>query len=95
MTSSGIFASRSICSAVDPLGEEGAEALEERLALLDRGRVELRLRVDQVEAEVAEEEFLAERRLGPLGLAAGLGDLLGLFVRRIRRHEPRSPLSRR
>ena len=76
---------------VDVLGEEGAEALEERLALLDRGRVELRLRVDQVEAEVAEEELLAERRLGPLGLAAGLGDLLGLLVRRIRRHKGHRP----
>ena len=45
---------------VDVLGEEDAEAIEERLALLDRGRIELGLRMDQVEAEVAEEELLAE-----------------------------------
>src|SRR6476646_11320161 len=46
--------------AVYPPGEEVAKALEERLALLDRGRIELRLRMDEVEAEPAEEEFLAE-----------------------------------
>jgi hypothetical protein len=40
---------------VDVLGEEDAEALEERRALLDRGRIEPGLWVDQVEAEVAEE----------------------------------------
>src|SRR3954452_1950170 len=45
---------------VDALGEEDAEALEQRLALLDRGRIELGLRMDEVEAEVAEEELLAE-----------------------------------
>src|SRR4051812_19469555 len=61
--------------AVHPLGEEVAETVEECLALLDRARIELRLRVDQVEPEIAEKELLAERRLGPLGLTAGLGDL--------------------
>jgi hypothetical protein len=80
---------------IDALGEEDAETLEERLTLLDRGRIELGLRVDQLEAEVAEEEFLAERRLGPLGLTAVLGDLLRLLVRGIRRHESESPVSPR
>src|SRR3712207_580535 len=76
---------------IDAFGEEGAEALEERLARVHHGRIELWLRVDQVEAEIAEEEFLAERRLGPLSLAAGFGNLLRLFVGRIRRHGAGSP----
>ena len=39
-----------------------------------------RPRVDQVQPEPAEEQFLAEARLAPLGLAGGLGDLPGLAL---------------
>ena len=62
---SGILASRSISSGSTSLVEELAQAREERLALLDRGGVELGLRVDQVEPEVAEEQLLAEARASP------------------------------
>jgi hypothetical protein len=60
---------------IDVLGEEGAQPLQERLALLHRGGVELGLRVDQVEVQAAEEEVLAEARQLPLALAGVLGDL--------------------
>ena len=60
---------------VDLLDEELAQPREEGLALLDRGGVELGLRVDEVEPEVAEEELLAEARLLPALLARALGDL--------------------
>jgi hypothetical protein len=42
-------------------------------------RIEPRLRMDQVEAEVAQEQLLAEARQLPLGLARGLGDFAGLL----------------
>ena len=74
---------------VDPLGQERAEALEELLALGDALGVDLRLRMDEVELEVAEVHAAAEAGLLPLGVARLLGDLLGLFVGRIRvlRHD--------
>jgi hypothetical protein len=63
---------------VDLVDQERAQACEERLALLDRRGVELRLRVDQVESQVAEEQLLAEAGLLP-ALAGALGDLSRLF----------------
>src|SRR4028119_1806885 len=39
---------------VDPVDEEGTEALEERLPLVDRGRVKLRLRGVEAQTEAAE-----------------------------------------
>ena len=60
---------------VDVLLQERPQAVEEALALLDRGRIERRLGVDQVKAEVAEEQLLAEARQLPLGLARRLDDL--------------------
>ena len=60
---------------VDLVLEELAQRGEETLALLGRLGVEPRLRVDQVEPEVAEEQLLAEARQLPLLLARGLGDL--------------------
>ena len=62
---------------VDVLDEERAQALEEPLAALDRLGVELRLGMDQVEPQAAEEEVLAEARQLPLALAGLLGDLTG------------------
>jgi hypothetical protein len=54
---------------VDLRLQERAQPREERLALLDRGRVEPRLRRDQVEPEAAEEQLLAEAGKLPLSLA--------------------------
>jgi hypothetical protein len=69
---------------VDLLLEERAQARQEGLALLGRGRIEPRLRVDQVEAEVAEEELLAEARQLPVGLTGLLGDLPSLLLTDVR-----------
>ncbi len=71
-------ASRSIRQRVDGLQQERPQALEEPLAALDRLGVELRLRMDQVQPQVAEEEVLAEARQLPIALAGLLGDLAGL-----------------
>ena len=60
---------------VDLRLEEGAEPVQERLAPLDGGGVEPRLRRDQVEPEVAEEQLLAEARELPFALARRLRDL--------------------
>src|SRR4029079_6273130 len=49
------------------LGEEVAELRQERLAALYISGLERRLRVDQVELEMPEEEVLAERGKAPLG----------------------------
>ena len=62
---------------VDVLDQERPQALEEPLAALDRLGVELRLGMDQVEPQAAEEEVLAEARQLPLALAGLLGDLTG------------------
>ena len=70
---------------VDLVLEERPQLGEEALALLDRRVVEPRLGMDQIEAEVAEEEFLAEARQLPFLLARGLGDLPGLALAHIRR----------
>ena len=65
---------------VDLVLEERPQLGEEALALLDRRVVEPRLGMDQVEAEVAEEQLLAEARQLPFLLARGLGDLPGLAL---------------
>ena len=70
---------------VDLVLEERPQLGEEALALLGRRVVEPRLGMDQVQAEVAEEEFLAEARQLPFLLARGLGDLPGLALAHIRR----------
>ena len=57
---------------VDLALEEVAQLRQERLALLDRGGVEPRLRRDQVEPEAAEEQLLAEAGKLPLSLACRL-----------------------
>jgi hypothetical protein len=59
---------------------------EELLALLGRGGVELGLRVDEVQTEVAEEELLAEARQLPLRLAGRLGDLACFLLADVRGH---------
>jgi hypothetical protein len=86
MTASGIFASRSIAQRVDALGEELAQPREEALAALDRVVVELRLGMDQLEPQPAEEQVPAEARQLPFALAGGLGDLPGLALRYVRCH---------
>ena len=53
--------------------------------------VEPRLRVDQVEPEVAEEQLLAEARQLPLLLARGLGDLPCLLLADLGRHVVQPP----
>jgi hypothetical protein len=58
--------------------EEFAQAREKPLAFLNGRRVEPRLRVDQIEAEVPEKQFIAEARQLPLGLACCFGDLASL-----------------
>ncbi len=55
--------------------EEVPQRGEETLALLHGLGVEPRLRMDQVEPEVAEEQLLAEARQRPVLLSGGLGDL--------------------
>ena len=69
---------------VDLVREELAQRGEETLALLGRLGVEPRLRVDQVEPVVAEEELLAEARQLPILLAGGLGDLPCLLLGDVR-----------
>src|SRR4051812_34544400 len=78
---------------VDVLDEERAQALEEGLALLDRGGVELGLRVDEVELEVAEEQLLAEARELPVALARVLGDLPGFLLADVGGYVRCSPVS--
>ena len=70
---------------VDLVLEELAERREEALALLGRLGVEPRLRVDQVQPVVAEEELLAEAREFPFLLARGFGDLPCLAFADVRR----------
>ena len=72
---------------VDLRDEELAQTREERLALLDRGGVEARLGVDELEPQVAEEELLAEAGLLPALLARALGDLPGLLLADLAGHE--------
>ena len=45
------------------------------LALLDRSRIELGLRIDEVQPEMAQEQLLGEAGLLPTSLASRLGDL--------------------
>ena len=71
---------------VDLALEELAQLGEELLALLDRGRVELGLRMDEVEPQVAEEQLLAEARELPLGFACRLGDLACFLLRDVGGH---------
>jgi hypothetical protein len=65
--------------AVDP-GHELAQLGEEHLGPGRLGGVGLGAGVDQVETEPAEEQFLAEARLAPLGLPSRLGDLARLLL---------------
>src|SRR3954447_5942225 len=71
---------------VHVLDEEGPQVLEEALALLGLRGVDAWLRMDQIEAEVAEEQLLAEARQGPLGLARRLGDFSRIALGDIARH---------
>ena len=80
MTSSGIFASSSICCGSTRSVRNARKRLRKSSPSLDALGVDLGLRVDEAEVEVAEVHPAAEAGLLPLGLAAGLGDLLGLFV---------------
>jgi len=77
---------------VDVLDEEGAQALEEGLALLDGRGIGGRLRMDQVEAEVAEEELLAEARELPVLLPSLLGHLARLALGDVDGHCWKVPL---
>ena len=65
---------------VDLRLEELAQPREETLALLNRLRIQPRLRMDQVEPEVAEEQLLAETRQLPLRLARRLDDIASLLL---------------
>ena len=58
--------------------EEFAQLGQESLSLLHRLRIETRLGMDQIEPEVAQEQFLGEARQLPLRLARGLRDLARL-----------------
>jgi len=60
--------------------QELAQGGQEALALLDGRWIELRLRMDQVQTEVAEEQLLAEARELPLRFARRLGDLASLSL---------------
>jgi hypothetical protein len=71
---------------IDVLREKRAQSLEEALALLLLRRVDARLRMDQVEAEVAEEELPAEARQGPLGLTRGFRDFSRIALGDVARH---------
>lgn len=51
---------------------------QKALALLDRVRVKARLGMDQIQAEVSQEELLGEARQLPLGFTRGFGDLARL-----------------
>ena len=55
------------------VAQEFLERVVERRELRPLAAVEWE-RMDQVETETAEEELAHEARLGPLGLAGGLGD---------------------
>ena len=79
---------------VDLTDQEVAQRGEEALALLDGRRVELGLWMDQVEAEVAEEELLAEARQLPFALARRLGDLPCLLLGDVGGHVDVAPLVR-
>src|SRR5262249_24438172 len=70
------------------IDEEFPQRGEEFLALFDRLGAELRLGMDQVKPEVAEEELLAEARQLPLLLARGFGDLPGLAFADVGRSHP-------
>ena len=71
---------------VDLLLQEGAQGGQEALALLDLLGVELGLGVDQVQAEVAHEQALAEARQLPVLLARVLGDLARFLLTHLRGH---------
>src|SRR3954447_11478905 len=77
---------------VDVLDEEGAQTLEERLALLDGRRILLGLRVDEVELEVPEEQPLAEARELPVALARLLGYLPCFSLADFGGHVGRAPM---
>jgi hypothetical protein len=70
MTSSGIFASRSMTAPLTEVSQNSRS----------RFGVRRRLRVDQAELEVAEEELLAEAGLQPGRFPGRLGDLPGLLL---------------
>ncbi len=63
--------------AVDLVSQEVAEPAEERLALVHRLGRGYRVRVDQVEPEAAEEQFLGEAGLAPAALPGVLRHLAG------------------
>jgi hypothetical protein len=85
-TSSGNLRVALDAQRVDALGEERAQALEEPLALVDGLGRQSRLRVDEVEAEVAQEQLLAEARKLPFLLARGFRDLPCLLLAHLGRH---------
>jgi hypothetical protein len=58
----------------------GPELGEKSLALLDRLGIQPRLRMDQVEPEVAQEQLLAKARQLPLGLPRRLDDVTSFFL---------------
>src|SRR5450755_981426 len=60
--------------------EEPAQSPEETLALFDHLRVQPRLRMDQIEPEVTQEQLLAETRQLPLRLTRGFDDVTGLLL---------------
>ena len=65
---------------VDLVLEERAQLREEALALLNRLRIQPRLRMDQVEPEVAQKQLLAETRQLPLCLPRRLDDIASLLL---------------
>jgi hypothetical protein len=59
--------------------EKHLQPREETPAVLDRVRIQPRLRMDQVEPAVAEEQLLAETRQLPLRIARRLDDVTSLL----------------
>ena len=78
ITGSGILRVALDLERIDLSLEKLAQLRQEPLALLDGRRIEPRLRVDQIEAEVPEKQFLAEAGQLPLRLARRFGDLASL-----------------
>jgi hypothetical protein len=71
---------------VDGRGQHRPQLGEEPLALLDRGVVEPRLGVDEVEPQASEEQVLAEARQLPVALTGRFRDPPGFSFRDLRSH---------
>ena len=87
MTASGMRASRSISSGSTDSTRNARRRARNASPFAIAAGIELRLRVDEVEPQVAEEELLAEARLLPALLARALGDLSGFLLADLAGHD--------